>query len=118
MRSSLQQENGFWYGTTRARSLSDESCGRTGSGPYKVEVKLSPGSYILRAEGDERVARVHVNRMRRWTSRAEENVRDPSAGIWPDSRRVLRSIMGRREENGGVEFQVPRAGRRGYVWVP
>jgi hypothetical protein len=87
-------------------------------GPYKVEEKLSPVSYILRAEGDERVARVHVNRMRRWTSRAEENVRDPSAGMWPDSRRVLRSNMGRRERNGCVEFQVPRAGRRGSVWVP
>jgi hypothetical protein len=87
-------------------------------GPYEVEEKLSPVSYILRAEGDERVARVHVNRMRRWTSRAEENVRDPSAGMWPDSRRVLRSIMGRRERNGCVEFQVPRAGRRVSVWVP
>jgi hypothetical protein len=57
---------------------------------YKVEEKLSPVCYILRAEGEERVARVHINRMRRWPSRAEENVRDPSAGMWPDSRRVLR----------------------------
>jgi hypothetical protein len=51
-------------------------------------------------------------------SRAEENVRDPSAWMWPDPRRVLRSIMGRRERNGCAEFQVPRAGRRGSVWVP
>jgi transposase InsO family protein len=40
-------------------------------GPYRVEKRLSDVSYILRAENDASVARVHVNRMRGWTSDAE-----------------------------------------------
>jgi hypothetical protein len=35
-------------------------------GPYRVEKKLSDVSYVLCAENDARVARGHVNRMRRW----------------------------------------------------
>jgi hypothetical protein len=41
-------------------------------GPYRVEKRLSDVCYILRAENDARVARVHVNRIRGWTSGAEE----------------------------------------------
>jgi hypothetical protein len=66
----------------------------------------TPVGYVLRTEWDERVARVYVNRMRRWTSRAEENVRHPSAGMWPDARRVLRSITGRWEEYGRAELHL------------
>jgi hypothetical protein len=35
-------------------------------GPYRVEKKLSDVSFVLCAENDARVARGHVNRMRRW----------------------------------------------------
>jgi hypothetical protein len=78
---------------------------------------LSDVSYILRAENDVRVARVHVNRMRWWTSGAEENARIPEAGMWPDSRRTLRGILERRDKESTREYKVRRAGRRGYVWI-
>jgi hypothetical protein len=42
-------------------------------GPYRVEKRLSDVSYILCAENDARVSRVYVDRMREWTSDAEEN---------------------------------------------
>jgi hypothetical protein len=82
-----------------------------------VEKRLSDVSYILGAENSARVARVHINRIRGWTSGAEENARNPEAGMWPDSRRTLRGILERREEEGACEYKVRRAGRRGYVWV-
>jgi hypothetical protein len=50
-------------------------------GPFRVEKRLSDVSYILRAENDARVAGVHVNRMRRWTSGAEENSRKSETGM-------------------------------------
>jgi hypothetical protein len=78
---------------------------------------LSDVSYILRAENDAHVARVHVNQMRGWTSDAEENARKPEAGMWPDSRRTLRGILERREKEGAREYKVRCAGRRGYVWI-
>jgi Integrase core domain len=69
-------------------------------GPYRVEKKLSDVSYVLCAENDAREARVYVFRMRRWDSNSEENAREPEAGVWPDSRRVLRGILERREKEG------------------
>jgi hypothetical protein len=48
-------------------------------GPYMVEKKLSSVSYMLRAESVHRIARVHVNRMQRWSSQAAEDARDPKA---------------------------------------
>jgi hypothetical protein len=86
-------------------------------GPYRVAKRLSPVWYLLRAENDSRTARVHVNRMRAVRPGVDEFSRDPQAGVWPDSRRVLRAILGRSESSGTVEYQVPRVGRRGYAWV-
>jgi hypothetical protein len=86
-------------------------------GPYRVEKRLSDVSYILRAENDARVARVHVDQMRGWTSGAEENARKPEAGMWPDSQRLLRGILELQEKEGAREYKVRHAGRRGYIWV-
>jgi hypothetical protein len=72
-------------------------------GRYRVQKRLSDVSYILRGKNDARVARVHVNRIRGWTSGAEENTRKPEAGRWPDSRRTLRGILERREKEGARE---------------
>jgi hypothetical protein len=85
--------------------------------PYRVEKRLSDVSYILRAENDARVARVHVNRMRGWTSSAEENAQKPEADMWPASWRTFRGILERREKEGAREYKVRRGGRRGYVWL-
>jgi len=87
-------------------------------GPYRVEKRLSEVSYMLRAESDARVARAHANRLRLWTSEGEEDARNPEAGLWPDSRRTLRAILGQRERDGKAEYRVRRAGRRGFAWVP
>jgi hypothetical protein len=65
-----------------------------------VEKKLTGVSYVLCADNDARVARVHVNMMRRWDCSFEENAREPEAGKWPDSRRVLPGIPARREKEG------------------
>jgi hypothetical protein len=101
-----------------ARSRRDESCGNHGSArAVENEKRLYNVGYILRAENDARVARVHVNRMRWWTSGAEENTRKPVAGMWPDSRRTLRGILERRKKEGAREYKVRRAGRRGYIWI-
>jgi hypothetical protein len=78
-------------------------------GPYCVEKRLSHVSYILRAENDASVARVHVNRMREGPRAAEENARKPKAGMWPDSRRTLRGILERREKEGAREYKARRA---------
>jgi Integrase core domain len=86
-------------------------------GPYVVEKRLTSVSYMLRAESDHRIARVHVNRMRRWSSQAAEDARDPKAGLWPDSRRVVQSILDRREREGKLEYRIPKVGRRGSAWV-
>jgi hypothetical protein len=37
--------------------------------------------------------------------------------MWPDSRRTLRGILKRRGREGAREYNVRRAGRRGYVSV-
>jgi hypothetical protein len=71
-------------------------------GPYVFEKKLSSVSYMLRAESDHRIALVHVNRMRRWSSQAAEETRDPKVRFWSDSRRVVQSILERREREGKV----------------
>jgi Integrase core domain len=86
-------------------------------GPYRVEKRLSPVGYLLRAESDGRTARVHANRIRAVRPGVNESPRDPQAGMWPDSRRMLRSILERREVGGVVEYRVPRVGRRGYAWL-
>jgi hypothetical protein len=88
-------------------------------GPYKVEEKLSPVSYILRAEGDERVARVHVNRMRRWTSRARKTYEIQALGcgrtpgvycarLWGDGRGMGAWSSRCLARDGRVRFGFPK----------
>jgi hypothetical protein len=52
-------------------------------GPYRLEKRLSDATYILRAEIDARVVRVHVNRMRGWKSGAKENARNQRRACGP-----------------------------------
>lgn len=42
----------------------------------------------------------------------------PEQGLWPDVRRVIRSIVAKRQTENGVEFQVKSKGRNGFKWVP
>jgi hypothetical protein len=58
-------------------------------------------------------ARVHFNRMRRCSSQEAEDARDPKVGLCPESRRVVHSILERRDREGRVEYRIPKVGRRG-----
>jgi hypothetical protein len=87
-------------------------------GPYRVVKRLSRVGYLLRAQIDARTARAHVNRIRAVRPGVNESPRDPEAGRWPDSRRVPRAILERRNRDGRMEYKVPQVGRRGHAWVP
>jgi hypothetical protein len=41
----------------------------------------------------------------------------PEQALWPDVRRVLRGVLGKRTVRDSVEYQVRKAGRNGFVWV-
>lgn len=96
-------------------------------GPYLVQEKHSSCGYTVRSELDGRLARVHVNRLKRVPSGRDVDAEQPQQGLWPDVRRVLRGVLDRRTRSGaavngsdqqGVEYKVRKAGRRGFVWVP
>jgi hypothetical protein len=68
---------------------------------------------------------VHVNRLRAFDETFVETCNPPAyRSIFPDTARLLRSIMGVRTvpaKDGAPaarEFQIKKAGRRGYIWVP
>jgi hypothetical protein len=44
-----------------------------------------------------------------------EETQDPMAGMFPDSRRLLRKLMGYDAE--GKRFKVRSKGRNGYIWT-
>jgi len=74
-------------------------------GPYKIESKLSDISYILKSEVGEKTARVHVNRLRRFSEDFEETG-DPIGGVFPDTRRILKSIKKRTQRQSGRWYKV------------
>ncbi len=62
-------------------------------GPYKVVQKPSPISHVLKAEVSGELARVHVNRIRRFSEDIVETA-SPQAGVYTDSRRLALRIIG------------------------
>jgi hypothetical protein len=86
-------------------------------GPYLVTERHSPVGYTVRSEVEGKVARVHVNRLRKIDPVTLAETRAPQDGLWPDSRRILRGILGRRAGPGGVvQYKVKHAGRTGFIW--
>jgi len=85
-------------------------------GPYLVEEKLTSIAYMLRSESTHQSARVHVNRLRAF----DENVHETSDaldGVFPDSRRLIKSITGDKRVKGTTFFKVKRIYSRGSDWV-
>ena len=73
--------------------------------------------YVLQAEQSAEVARVHVNRLRRFEEHFKE-LGTPQGGVFPDSRRLYLLLTGDRIVDGKKEFNITSVGRRGFVWKP
>lgn len=61
-------------------------------GPYRVEIILSPVSYILTSEMVGKTARVHRNRIRKISSDAKQTCTRRN-GVLPDSLRLLKRMQ-------------------------
>jgi hypothetical protein len=57
---------------------------------------------------------VHANRVTK-INREVKETRDPIQGMFPDSRRLLRNLVGYDAER--KQFKVRSRGRNGYVWT-
>jgi hypothetical protein len=84
-------------------------------GPYRVKEKLSSIGYLLESEVTGEVARVHVNRMRKFAEEFSE-LGPPQAGVFPDSRRMALRVTDSAGEKGSRRFKVFSPGRTGFVW--
>jgi hypothetical protein len=86
-------------------------------GTYRVIDQHSPVSYSLKAEEVDKVARAHVNRLQKVEPEALVETSEPKDGLWPDSRRLLRSILSSQTTSDGRnQYEVKHAGRTGFVW--
>jgi hypothetical protein len=70
-------------------------------GPYKMTEKHSPVGYSMVSEVEGKRARAHVNRLRKIAPETLAETANPEAGLWPDSRRLIRGILGRRSTESG-----------------
>jgi hypothetical protein len=86
-------------------------------GPYRITERHSAVGYPAVSGLEGRTARVHVNRLKAGPDGREVDTSEPEQGLWPDVRRVLRGVLGKRMVRDGVEYQVRRAGRNGFMWV-
>jgi hypothetical protein len=91
-------------------------------GPFRLTERLSSVGFLASPEGSlGGVARVHVNRLRKYPEYAVET-QDPRDGLYPDSRRMLRMIQGHQQVEKAVgthDLQLKKRAvrRRGYTWV-
>ena len=91
-------------------------------GPYIIVEKLGRVGCELRSEIGNKVARVHVNRLRRIGDLAVETG-DPVDGVFPDSMRILKKITATENrlnaETGEDErwFKVQIGGRKSPRWT-
>jgi hypothetical protein len=69
------------------------------------------------SELEGKTARVHVNRLKAVSDGREVDTSAPEQGLWPDVRRVLRGVLGKRTVRDSVEYQVRKAGLNGFIWV-
>jgi hypothetical protein len=74
-------------------------------------------AYSAVSEFEGKTARVHFNRLKAVLDGREVDTSAPEQGLWPDVQRVLRGVLDKRTVRDGVEYQVRRAGRNGFVWV-
>jgi hypothetical protein len=80
-------------------------------GPYVVKERLADVAYLVEDRSCQ-TSRVHVNRLTRMDPGVEET-QDPMAGMFPDSRRLLRKLLG--YDAVGKRFKVGSKGRNGFI---
>jgi hypothetical protein len=85
-------------------------------GPYVIVEKVTEINYILKAEGNGAIARSHVNRL----AKLSERLIEPQgvSGVFPDTRRDIKSILEWEEVQGVKLFKICSRGRNGFKWVP
>jgi hypothetical protein len=86
-------------------------------GPYRITERHSAVGFSAVSELEGKTARVYVNRLKAVPDGREVDMSAPEQGLWPDVRRVLRGVLGNRTVRDGVEYQVRKTGRNGFVWV-
>ena len=86
-------------------------------GPFEVLEQVTPVVYRLRNKKDGREVRAHANRLARMTAEGRDVMEtgDPKEGLYPDTRRALRSLIGFDVER--QQYKVRKQGRRGYIWM-
>jgi hypothetical protein len=86
-------------------------------GPYRITERHSAIGYSAVSEMEGKTARVHVSRLKVVPDGWEVDTSAPEQGLWPDVRRVLSGVLGKRTVRNVVEYQVRKAGWNGFVWV-
>jgi hypothetical protein len=86
-------------------------------GPYRITERYSAVGYSAVSELEGETARIYVNRLKAVPGGREVDTSAPGQGLWPDVRRVLRCVLGKRTVRDGVGYQVRKAGWNGFVWV-
>jgi hypothetical protein len=81
-------------------------------GSYVVNEKLADVAYMVEDRSGQTL-RVHVNRLTRMDPGVEET-QNPMAGMFRDSHRLLRKLMG--YDAVGKRFKV-RKGRNVFIWT-
>jgi hypothetical protein len=87
-------------------------------GPYRITERHSEVGYSAVSELTGKTACVHVNRLKVVPDGREVDASAPEhRRLCPNVRRVLRGMLSKRTVRDGVEYQVRKAGRNGFVWV-
>ena len=80
-----------------------------------MKERLSPIGYLLESELTKKVARVHVNRMRKFSEEFYK-LGSPQKGVSLDSRRMEVSVIDSIVDQDTRKFKVVSPGRTGFVW--
>jgi hypothetical protein len=86
-------------------------------GPYRITERHLAVGFSAVSELEGKAARVHVNRLKAVPDGREVDESAPEQGLWPEVRRVWRSVLSKRTVRVVVGYQVRKAGRNGFVWV-
>jgi hypothetical protein len=86
-------------------------------GPCRMTEWHSAVGYSAVSELESKTARVHFNRLKAVPDGWKVDASAPEQGLWPDVRHVLCGVLGKTTLRDGVEYQVRKADRNGFVWV-
>lgn len=120
--NKLVQENEYEIGD-RVMIFNPRHCVERGRklkfpwiGPYRIDEKLTSVAYMVRSEIGGHLARVHVNRLRAFDDDVNETG-DPLDGVFPDSRRIIQSIIDVKARKDKRKFKVKAVFSNTPVWI-